>query len=182
MQFELTVTALQQRAIAIALALLPAAGIVAVLYVFVAGQIDHHSRVAMLVRELAREHALITQSQDWEARLLNIRAAPPWQRLFVGYNRQSGAAAQLINNAGAKVERSSVARLDSKGAAELDETVLFTADIGKLSQILAQLRKTQPLFVIRRLSIRDAEPSSITPRTVPNALHIELTVAEFARP
>ncbi len=184
MRFEVSITPFQQRLIAIVLALAPLFAIGAMLFSFVIAQIDHHARVALLVRELAQERALLAHSSQWEDRLAQTKSSPIWQGLFVqsAPNGQASAVARIVSNAGSTVEQSSVKRIESDHATEQNEHLVFKADINTLSQILFELRRSQSLFVIRALSVQDLEATQSTPRSVPNALNVELTVTGFVRP
>lgn len=184
MQFEVSLTPVQQRMLAFGLALVPVCAVSAMLAFFVTAQIDHHARVALLSRELTLERALLTKAPQWEVALTRAKSSSPWQALFVQLspNGQPGATARMITNAGGTIEQSSVRRMETAGATELDELIIFQADIKTLSQVLAELRKPQPLKVIRTLIVDDHEASPASPRLAPNKLRIEISVAEFARP
>lgn len=184
MQFEVSLTSAQQRALAFGLALVPLCAISALLAFFVTAQIDHHTRVALLSRELTMERALLAKAPQWRVALARAKSSSLWLALFVQPppNGQPGATARMITNAGGTIEQSSIKRTETDGATELDEFIVFRADIKTLSQVLAELRKAQPLRVIRTLIVDDQEASPASPRLAPNKLRIEMSVAEFARP
>lgn len=184
MQFEVSLTPVQQRILAFALALVPVCALSAMLAFFITAQIEHHTRVALLSRELMLERALLDKAPQWEDRLASMNSSSLWQALFVqpSSNGQPGASARMIKNAGGTIEQSSVKQMETDGATELDEHIIFRADIKTLAQILTELRKTQPLRVIRTLIVDDQEMPPASPRLAPNKLRIEISVAEFVRP
>lgn len=184
MQFEVSLTPVQQRMLAFGLALVPLCAVCAMLAFFVTAQIDHHTRVALLSREFTRERALLDKAQQWEDRLASMKSSSLWQALFVqpSPNGQPGATARMIKNAGGTIDQSSVKQMETDGATELDEHIIFRADIKTLTRVLTELRKTQPVRVIRTLIVDDQETSPASPRLAPNMLRIEISVAEFVRP
>jgi hypothetical protein len=191
MSFDLTLTALQQRIAALILALVPLLLIAAGIVSFVSAQIAHHERVALLVRELNYYKAILHEEPRWRAQLATVRSSYLWQNLFLSDAKSTAVngisgnrLTQIVTSAGGTVLQSSIDKKDAgqDGAGEVDENIVFTADITTLTHVLYELRAPTPLFVLRRLSIRDLEGGLSGPRTVPNPLHVELTVAGYVRP
>lgn len=181
MQFELTLSPPKQRMIAATIAAIPALAIVLALASFVSLQVERHQQVRLLVRELARERAILTQAPSWHERITQIRSSPEWQSLFVGKS-QKGSIAAIICSAGGAVEQVAQQRLEPTGAIEIDEAVVFSATTEQLSRVLQRLRGVSPLFVVRSISIQNIGADGQATHAGPNTLRVKLTVAEFERP
>jgi len=186
MRFEISLTVLQQKALAIALALVPILALVALVISFISAEITHYGHTNLLVKELTRERALLEEAPHWNDQLANVKNAFLWHKLFLTAvspdNPPTNHLAGIITKAGGKIEQNAAKLVDAEGATQVEETAIFTGDITTLTHVLEALRTSGPLFVIHRLSIRDQETPLTAPRTAPNALHIELTVTGFARP
>ena len=89
---------------------------------------------------------------------------------------------ELVTSDGGKIRSNLVTRLKSAGAVELDEHTVFTASTEQLAHILIRMRGRRPLFVIRAIDIRSDDTPSALPRSTPNPLTIDITVAEFEHP
>jgi len=190
-RLDVTLTALQQRILALVLAFVPLSLVAAILFSFASAQFAHHQRVSLLVRELNRYQALLKEAPHWQTRLATIKSSPLWQSLFLPEppaqmknQVTQNLLAQIVTKAGGSVLQSSTqANGPQQGkAAEVNERVVFDADIATLTHTLYDLRAPEPLLVIRHLSVRNHEGPLTAPRKAPNRLYIELTVTGFARP
>jgi hypothetical protein len=82
MRFEIPISPPQQRILALLLAAAPLLVVGGLFASFMWSQIARHAQVALLVRELTREQALIRESPDLAMRLTTIKKANLWQDLF----------------------------------------------------------------------------------------------------
>jgi hypothetical protein len=188
MRFEIALSELQQRCIAVALAVVPLLGVIAATTAFVSAQIQHHDSVTIRAREIAQQKAVLEMAPQWEQRLASLKASSLWRGLFLppgavaANGGQQGHLMHILLQNGATVERNSTVTPETAGAQEIDESASFTADISTLTKVLTELRTTQPLSVIRRLSVEDLENGATGVRSLPNQLHVELTTAGFRQP
>lgn len=83
MSFELTLSALQQRVLALALAFVPLFLVLIGSASFVSTQITHHRHVSLLVRELNHYEALQREAPKWQTQLTALKLSPWWQNLFL---------------------------------------------------------------------------------------------------
>lgn len=190
-QFEFALTSLQQRALAIILALIPIAFILICIGSFVQTQIEHHERVSLLEQELNRYQAITRQAPALERQLATVRSSPEWQSLFLPGNAatwlsgtsQNSLASLVRTNGGILQQSTTKVVEESHGfATRIESRVTFTADITALTHILYTMRTPTPLFIIRHLVIRDQEGKLTNPRSAPNQLYVELRVTNFGRP
>lgn len=187
MRFEISLSALQQRILALTLAAVPLMVLGMMLATFCSEQLTHHARVSLLMHELTKERSLIAKAPSWALRLTTIKASGLWQNIFLPSANRGGEQNQLlqiVKKAGGTVLQSSITfpKPLQGVASEVDENVSFSADITMLTHILYELRTPTPVFVIRRLVIHNEERPRTTPRLIPNQLRIDLTVTGFARP
>ncbi|WP_344469818.1 type II secretion system protein GspM [Rhizomicrobium electricum] len=175
---------MHQKALALALALVPGFALIAGLWVFVSAQIDRHIEASLLVRELTRQRALLALAPAQHKKLLELRSSPDWQALFIAKSSTTpdGPLSAVVKTNGGKVQSDTVARQNAFGATEIDEHIVFTADTQQLAHILLILRGRRPLFVIRALEIQHDDPLPTQARRSINVLTINLTVAEFEHP
>jgi hypothetical protein len=189
MQLEFSLSSLQQRALAIALALIPILLVLIGIGSFVWAQIEHHKRVVFLERELNRYQAAIDEAPNWERKLAEVRSAPQWQGIFLpgtavtwaNATSASPLARIITGNGGTVLQSRSDVRADGT-TTQVDNDVTFTADITALTHILYTMRVSGPLFIIKRLVVHDQEGALSGQRTIPNKLRVELHVTGFGRP
>lgn len=191
MQFELSLTSLQQRALAIALALIPILFMLIGIGLFVGAQIEHHERVVFLERELNRYQAAIDEAPNWERKLAEVRSSPQWQGIFLpgtvitwaNATSPSPLAPIITGNGGTVLQSRTDIRADAqRTTTQVNNDVTFTADITALTHILYAMRVSGPIFIIKRLVVHDQEGALSGQRTIPNKLRIELHVTGFGRP
>lgn len=184
MQFEIALSRQHQKIIAIALALIPIALLVLVATSFITMQIERHTQTALLVRKLSHERAILAQAPVWHDRLLHKRTSRDWQNLFIAktLSTNAGTTATLIKSLGGKIQQNSVRRMETAGAVEVDEHIVFSSDTEQLAKILQSMRGLRPVFVVRSTSVQSQVEAVPAAPSGPNILRVELTVAEFERP
>lgn len=190
-RFDITLTALHQKVLALVLVLVPLSLVLTVFFSFVSAQIVHHRQVTLLVHELNRYQALLKDAPQRRMRLATLKSSPLWRNLFLTETSASpkntppqNFLTGIVAKAGGTVLHDSVQANETQqsGAMEINERVVFEADIAMLTHVLYELRAPEPLLVIRHLSVHDHEGPLTGPRTAPNRLYIELEATGFARP
>jgi hypothetical protein len=183
-RFAITLTAMQQKALTLALTLSILTALMALVYSFVAAQWEHHNRVALLARELSARRALVEQAPVWQERLARLRASSQWQQLLVSQPTLGlpSPVGQLVTRYGGSLGQHRATQFDTGTAVELDEEAHFTADMTTLAHVLYDMRSSEPLLVIRRLTIADTEAIGQKSRTTSNKLYVDMTVAGFMAP
>jgi hypothetical protein len=184
MQFEFTLSSAHQKALALILTFLPCFGLFAGLWIFVTDQIDRHAEASLLIRELTRAREILARAPAQHQKLEQLKSSAEWQGLFAPRSPGTpvGTVSTVVKTYGGKVQTDSMERLNSSGAAEVDEHIVFTANTEQLAHILVATRGRRPLFVIRALSIRSSEALPNQGQSSPLPLTVDLTVAEFEHP
>jgi hypothetical protein len=183
METTVIISPQQQRVIALILIAFPFFSLMAIFIFFIDSQIDRHKQAAFFARKLAYERAIASRTRDWRENLFELRTSPQWQSLFVPQKKKDkGATVGLVLVAGGKIQQSSTHRMETAGAVEIDEHVVFSSTTQQLAEILYALRASHPLFVIRYFSVKSLLEKNEALGDTANILQIELIVAEFEHP
>jgi hypothetical protein len=187
MSFAINLSALQQRILAVTLALLPAIALVVLVVGTVLQWSAHHSEVAILKQQLADYQNLVRTAPEWRRDIEAMRSATASNRYFFTADQSSQAAGEvrakavgIVTKNGGTVQQSNV---ELKVAGENEPTayhatISFSADIAALTRILYQLRRTRPYLFATQLAIHSSAPA-ISTTMGPNRLQVDLVVVGF---
>jgi len=186
MAFEFTLTALQQRIVAVCLLLVPIGVLLALIYGYASDVAAHREQVVLLERERARYSALAQSAPILKRQIDRLRMASQTGELVFVARSADVAAKQLQAKLSSIVSAAGGTGFQEKailnanredGPVAVYANLSFTANIATISKVLFALRQSRPLLIPTRLWIRSAGASG----PAPNLLQAELTVVSYSR-
>jgi hypothetical protein len=187
MSFEIILTPLQKRILAIALAALPVCLILVILAGAIGGWSEHHARMAVLERERLTFKQLIDDLPRRTQEIAEIKNSGVRQYIFSAtqVSAISGQiesdVAQAVKSVGGTMTQSNaqiVSDADSP-ADRISEHVAFTCDISGLVRVLHRIAEARPALFVDQLTIDD--PGQGAPLAGPHRLNVNMIVTGYRR-
>ncbi len=185
MSFEVDLTPLQKRVVALALVAIPVCILIAVSFGAVVGWTEHRERIAVLERERVTYEQLIADLPRRTQEIAEIKASGVQQDLFPTSqvsgiaNRIESDVTQIVkSDGGALTEaRAQIASNSDSPVVGISEHVTFTSDIAGLVRILHHLAGKKPSLFVERLTIDD--PGQDEAPAGPHRLTVDMVVAGY---
>lgn len=190
MSFDLHLSQLQQRILALALLALLLSPFAITLASNFQERALHHEHVATLKRHIATYNTIIEHKKDWSSALQHLYRGNASAGLLPLGNLtataallQSRAAAIATRYGGSNVQSSAEIQSGTSEPARYVLTLEFDADIGDIVKVLSDLRLQRPLMVVTHLKLTNHDlPNQAVPEmSGPRILHTEATIDCFMR-
>jgi hypothetical protein len=186
MSFDLTLSPLQQRALALVLAALPVLAAVLIAASLALSWSAHHARIAALAAQQTAYRKALTDAPIYKSAIARARASEAANDYFFANDQSSAAAAKvrsrigaIVSGDGATITRDDVELVAAgdESPVELRASISFTGDIKSLSRILYDLRQARPLLFVTQLAVHSGAEAA--PLTAPNRLQAALVVEAY---
>ncbi|GEM_PF-5793176 len=184
---DLSLSPVQSRAAAVALALVPVALLAFAGVALVRDRSLHHAAVERLLTERETDRQAIGDEPLLAGKIAEMRSTVGGAPLFYIHSQSSDAAVRMESAITAIASRNKAAQfhcnvefrdLGESQPQELRATVTLHADITALTHILYDLRQAKPLLFVDSLSVKsDAPPGAAL--TAPNELQVEMTILGY---
>lgn len=186
MSFDLTLSSLQSRILALALAAIPVIAVLLLAIGLMLAWSGHHARVAALTAQRDAYRRSLSQEPALDASIRQLDAEKRASNYFFRGGDSAAAAAKIrsrisdiVGRDGATVARDDVELVAAgeDSPIQLRASVSFSGDIKSLTKILYDLRREKPLLFVTQLVVHSQAGSASL--TATNKLQIDLVAVNY---